>query len=125
MNTKSRTILTTAVLAGFLLAGLFMLEGCKKKEAPAPPPTPKPAAAPAKAAKPAEANKPAAAPAKAKEAAVAAIEQTTCPVLAAPIDKNVFTEYKGKKVYFCCADCKKAFELDPEKYVSKLPQFAK
>jgi membrane fusion protein, copper/silver efflux system len=110
MNTKNRTILATTVLAGFLLAGLFLLEGCKKKEAPAPPPT--------------EANKPAAVT-KAKEATVAAIEQTTCPVLAAPIDKNVFTEYKGKKVYFCCADCKKAFELDPEKYVSKLPQFAK
>jgi YHS domain-containing protein len=123
MNTKNRTILTTAVLAGFLLAGLFMLEGCKKKEAPAPP-TPKPAAAPAKVAKPAEANKPAAV-VKAKEAAVAAIEQTTCPVLPSPIDKNVFTEYKGKKVYFCCTNCKKAFELDPEKYVSKLPQFAK
>jgi hypothetical protein len=82
MNTRSRTILATTVLAGFLLAGLFMLEGCKKKEAPA---------------QPAEANKPAAV-VKAKETAVAAIEQTTCPVLAAPIDKNVFTEYKGKKV---------------------------
>jgi len=144
MNTKSKTILATAVLAGFLLAGLFMLEGCKKKEAPAPPPTPKPAAAPVKVKQPAEIKETtaalakakedvsataktegAAAVTKAKEAAVAAIEQTTCPVLPAPIDKNVFTEYKGKKVYFCCADCKKIFEMDPEKYVSKLPQFAK
>lgn len=124
MSTRNRTILATTVLAGFLLAGLFMLEGCKKKESPAPPPMPKPAVAPVKAAKPAEANKPAAVT-KAKEAAVAAIEQTTCPVLGGPIDKNVFTEYKGKKVYFCCTNCKKAFELDPEKYVSKLPQFAK
>ena len=39
------------------------------------------------------------------------------------IDKNVFVEYKGKKVYFCCADCKAKFLADPEKYVAKLPQF--
>jgi YHS domain-containing protein len=37
----------------------------------------------------------------------------------------VFVEYKGKKVYFCCADCKAKFEADPEKYIAKLPQFAK
>jgi YHS domain-containing protein len=41
------------------------------------------------------------------------------------IDKNVFVEYKGKKVYFCCAACKSVFEKDPEKYIAKLPQFAK
>ena len=41
------------------------------------------------------------------------------------IDKNVFVEYKGKKVYFCCADCKAKFEAEPEKYLPKLPQFAK
>jgi YHS domain-containing protein len=60
-----------------------------------------------------------------KQAATVAAEQTTCPVLGGPIDKNLFTEYKGKKVYFCCAECKQKFEQDPQKYVSKLPQFAK
>jgi YHS domain-containing protein len=53
-----------------------------------------------------------------------AIEQTTCPVMAGnKINKNIFVEYKGKKVYFCCLDCKGKFEQDPEKYISKLPQF--
>jgi YHS domain-containing protein len=52
-------------------------------------------------------------------------EQTICPVLNAPIDKNIYVEYQGKKVYFCCADCKAAFEKEPAKYISKLPQFAK
>jgi YHS domain-containing protein len=53
------------------------------------------------------------------------IEQKTCPVLGNPIDKNIYTEYKGKKVYFCCSMCKPEFEKNPEKYIGKLPQFAK
>ena len=54
------------------------------------------------------------------------IEQKMCPVLAnMPIDKNIWVEYQGKKVYFCCADCKAKFQKEPEKYLSKLPQFSK
>ena len=55
--------------------------------------------------------------------AAAAGEQTICPVMGNPIDKSVFVEYKGKKVYFCCPDCKAKFNADPEKYIAKLPQF--
>jgi len=55
----------------------------------------------------------------------AAVEQTVCPVEGGPINKDIYTVYKGKKVYFCCAGCKPIFEKDPEKYVDKLPQFAK
>jgi len=29
------------------------------------------------------------------------------------------SEYKGKTYYFCAPGCKKAFEQDPQKYVSK------
>jgi len=51
--------------------------------------------------------------------------QTTCPVLAGkPIDKNIYTDYKGKRVYFCCNSCKATFEKDPDKYLTHLPQFA-
>jgi len=39
------------------------------------------------------------------------------------INKAIFTEYKGKKVYFCCSPCKEKFEQEPEKYIAKLPQF--
>ena len=54
------------------------------------------------------------------------IEQKMCPVLAnMPIDRNIWVEYQGKKVYFCCADCKAKFQKEPEKYLSKLPQFSK
>ncbi len=35
-------------------------------------------------------------------------------------DKAVATsEYKGKKYYFCAPGCKKAFEQDPEKYLTE------
>jgi YHS domain-containing protein len=51
--------------------------------------------------------------------------QTMCPVSGKPIDPEHFVEYKGKKVYFCCPKCPAAFEKEPEKYLSKLPQFAK
>lgn len=29
------------------------------------------------------------------------------------------SEYKGKTYYFCAVGCKKAFEEDPEKYLSE------
>ena len=58
-------------------------------------------------------------------AQVAAVtEQTTCPVMAGnPINKELFVEYKGKKVYFCCKGCEEKFQADPAKYIAKLPQF--
>ena len=49
--------------------------------------------------------------------------QTTCPIMGMAVDKNVYTEYKGKKVFFCCAGCETPFLENPEKYLSKLPQF--
>ncbi len=55
---------------------------------------------------------------------VVAGEQTTCPVMGGPIDKAIFVEYKGKKVYFCCPGCVETFKANPEKYIAKLPQFA-
>jgi len=51
--------------------------------------------------------------------------QTTCPVRPGnKIDPNIYTDYEGKRVYFCCAGCKAAFEANPEKYLDRLPQFA-
>jgi len=70
-------------------------------------------------------KKTSASPAASAKVSSAAVEQTTCPVEGAAINKNVYTMYKGKKVYFCCEKCKAAFEKEPEKYVSKLPQFSK
>jgi hypothetical protein len=51
-------------------------------------------------------------------------EQTECPVMAGqPINKDLFTVYQGKTVYFCCEVCKGEFAKNPEKYLARLPQF--
>ena len=93
------------VLAGAVLfLGLLGLYNCGKCETPQKPPAPPTTETPA-------------------TPTVATMLQTTCPVLGGPINKNIFVEYKGKKVYFCCEDCKATFAKDPEKYVKDLPQF--
>jgi len=46
--------------------------------------------------------------------------QTTCPVLAGKIDKSLYTDYEGKRVYFCCASCKDDFMKDPGGYIKKM-----
>jgi len=97
MNSKKKQVKIILLLAGLLLVGLFVLQGCKKSE-------------------PVE-------PAEPGGAVSATILQETCPIMGNPIDKNIFTEYKGKKVYFCCPGCKEKFEAKPEDYIAKLPQF--
>ena len=52
-------------------------------------------------------------------------KQTNCPVMGGPINPDIFTEYQGEKVYFCCQGCDQKFRADPGKYLSKLPQFQK
>lgn len=48
-----------------------------------------------------------------------------CPVmLGNKVDPEIFAEYQGRKVYFCCPACKAAFINNPEKYLPNLPQFA-
>jgi YHS domain-containing protein len=51
--------------------------------------------------------------------------QTMCPVSGKPINPLASVEYKGEKVYFCCENCPNAFKANPEKFLAKLPQFAK
>jgi YHS domain-containing protein len=48
------------------------------------------------------------------------VPQKTCPVQGDPIDKSIFVDYKGKRVYFCCAGCPETFMKDPEKYLKFL-----
>jgi YHS domain-containing protein len=116
--------ITVLILAAIAIS---VLVGCKKKTEPAPaakmemPQTAKQAADQAKQ----TAEQAAADVQKKAETVVATVtEQTKCPVLPNnPIDKNVFVEYKGKKVYFCCENCKAEFNKEPEKYIKDLPQF--
>ena len=92
------------MIAGVLfvaLVGLVVFSGCAKKTPTAQEQTPQP------------------------QAQVTAAEQTTCPVMGGAINKAIFVEYQGKKVYFCCAGCPEQFKADPAKYLAKLPQFQK
>jgi len=99
MNSKVKQFKFVCLFAGLLLVGLILANGCKKSE-------------------PAESSAP-----ETPKVVVAAIEQTTCPVMGGAINKDIFVEYKGKKVYFCCPGCEDKFKESPEQYVAKLPQF--
>lgn len=46
--------------------------------------------------------------------------QTLCPVMGNPINKDVYTDYQGQRIYFCCAGCDGTFLEDPEKYLAKM-----
>jgi len=45
--------------------------------------------------------------------------KATCPVSGGPAKEANSVEYKGKKVYFCCMNCPKAFTADPDKFKAK------
>ncbi|UCG49614.1 MAG: YHS domain-containing protein [Phycisphaerales bacterium] len=105
MNGGTKRITALVVLASLLLLTAFGPAGCKKKSEPAPEPN---------------------ATAQGLKDAVAGVaEQTTCPVMEGPINKDIFVEHEGQKVYFCCEPCKEKFQADPEQYIAKLPQFKK
>lgn len=46
--------------------------------------------------------------------------QTLCPVEGGAIDKKIYVDYKGHRIYFCCAGCPEEFNKDPEKYMKKI-----
>jgi YHS domain-containing protein len=46
--------------------------------------------------------------------------QTKCPVLGGNIDKNMYADYKGYHIYFCCKGCDEEFKKNPEKYLEKM-----
>ncbi len=46
--------------------------------------------------------------------------QITCPVSGDTVDRKVFVERDGDKVYFCCSACVTKFEGDSKKYAANL-----
>jgi YHS domain-containing protein len=49
-------------------------------------------------------------------------DQTTCPVMGGLINKSIYADYQGSRVYFCCPPCLREFKKDPDKYVKKLKE---
>jgi YHS domain-containing protein len=45
--------------------------------------------------------------------------QTKCPVLGNSVNKNIYTDYNGKRIYFCCPPCVQEFKKNPEKYMKQ------
>ena len=46
--------------------------------------------------------------------------QTTCPVMGGKINKKLYVDVNGNRIYICCAGCIAAIKKDPAKYISKL-----
>ena len=55
---------------------------------------------------------------QAEETALKAVKsQTICPVMKGKIDKQLFVDHAGKRIYVCCAGCIPAVKKDPAKYI--------
>lgn len=52
--------------------------------------------------------------------AVGTIQQTVCPIMGGDIKKDIFADYNGKRVYFCCNSCVGPFRENPAKYIKML-----
>lgn len=50
----------------------------------------------------------------------AVLPQKNCPIKGGEIDKEVFTDYKGQRIYYCCPGCDKKFLENPDKYLSAM-----
>lgn len=46
--------------------------------------------------------------------------QTTCPIMGGTINKDVFVDYNGMRIYFCCAGCEDEFLKKPEDYLNQM-----
>jgi len=102
MDTRTKHLMKLWLSISVVLIGLIAIQGCQTAESK---------------------NEAVTMVEPAKEIGRQAV-QTNCPIMEGmAIDKKVYTEYKGKKVYFCCAGCINTFKEDPNKYLSKLPQF--
>lgn len=47
-------------------------------------------------------------------------EQANCPVMGGEINKEIYADHDGKRVYFCCAMCIDTFKKDPARYIEKM-----
>jgi len=48
--------------------------------------------------------------------------QTICPVEGGQINKSIYTDYQGKRIYFCCSGCIDEFKKNPDKYLKQMEE---
>lgn len=46
--------------------------------------------------------------------------QTTCPVMGGKVDKSLYADVNGYRIYVCCSGCINEIKKDPDKYIKKL-----
>ncbi len=46
--------------------------------------------------------------------------QTTCPVMGGKINKDLYVDHAGKRIYVCCQGCIAPIKADPDKFIKKL-----
>jgi len=46
--------------------------------------------------------------------------QTVCPIMGGKIDKGLYVDADGKRIYVCCAGCLPRVKADPQKYLGLL-----
>jgi YHS domain-containing protein len=117
MELKNKKSISVLLNAGMFLVVLVLLNGCDKSE----PDATEPAATTMNL----EMAKKETVTDDMEIQVASTTEQTMCPVMGAPINEDLFVEYEGKKVYFCCKGCETKFKENPEMYIAKLPQFKK
>lgn len=58
--------------------------------------------------------------AEAKTTEQAVKKQTLCPIMGGEVNKNLFVDYQGKRIYVCCKGCIGTVKKDPAKYIALL-----
>lgn len=48
--------------------------------------------------------------------------QVKCPVMGGDINKELFVDHEGKRVYVCCQMCINKVKAKPETYISQLEE---
>ncbi len=48
--------------------------------------------------------------------------QVACPVQHGKINKDLYVDYKGQRIHFCCKDCIPIFNKNPEAYLKRMEQ---
>jgi hypothetical protein len=46
--------------------------------------------------------------------------QTACPIMGGAVNKKLFADSEGKRIYVCCPMCLPKVRKDPAKYISQL-----
>lgn len=48
--------------------------------------------------------------------------QMTDAISGEPINKNVYVDYKGKRIYFCCENSRQGFNNNPQVFLKKFKE---